>query len=245
MVNQETTEKLIVMRLRGMANAFREELQKPNTDLTFEERFGLLVDREWTLRQERSLQRRLKTAKLKQQQACLEDIDYQASRGLDRSLVRTLATCQWVRDHRNIILTGPTGIGKSYLACALANKTCREGFTAFYIRVPRLLQELAIAHADGRYFKVLHKLGKVNLLVLDDWGFSRLKESERKDFLEVIEERSHQGSILIASQLPLAKWHEHLGDPTIADAVLDRLIYNAYKLELRGASMRQRRSTLT
>lgn len=244
MLNEETIAKLLAMRLRGMANAFREELERPNRDLSFEERFGMLVDREWILRQDRSLQRRLKAAKLKQQ-GCMEDIDYQAPRGLDRSLMRSFTTCQWIKSHHNMIITGPTGVGKSYIACALANKACREGYTAFYIRIPRLFQELSIAKADGSYFRFLNKLSKVDLLVIDDWGFSLLNATERKDFLEVIEERNLRGSTLIASQLPIAKWYEHVGDPTIADAIMDRLVHSAHKLELKGTSMRKRRSNLT
>ena len=244
MVNEETIEKLIAMRMRGLAKAFREEMQSGTNDLTFEERFGFLVDREWTLRQEKKQQRRLKEAKLPQP-ACMEDLDLQTPRGLDRAFMRSLASCQWIRDNRNILLTGPTGVGKSYIACALANKACREGLSVLYIRVPRLFQELALSHADGSYFKFLGKLGKTNLLIIDDWGFSKLKESERMDLLEVIEMRSIQGSTLIASQLPVEKWHEHFDDPTIADAVLDRIIHNAYKLQLKGESMRKRRSDLT
>lgn len=244
MLNEETIEKLVAMRLRGMAKAFREELERPNHALSFEERFGMAVDREWTLRQERSLQRRLKAAKLKQQ-ASMEDIDYQTPRGLDRSLMRSFATCQWIRAGHNMIIIGPTGVGKSFIACALANKACREGYKAFYIRTPQLFQELAIARADGSYFKLLNKLSKVDLLVIDDWGFSRLTAEERKDFLEVIEERNLKGSTLIATQLPIAKWYEYVGDPTIADAIMDRLVHNAYKLDLKGTSMRKRRLNLT
>lgn len=244
MLNEETIEKLIAMRLKGMVNAFREELERPNSGLSFEERFGMLVDREWTLRQERSLARRLKAAKLKQQ-ACMEDIDYRTPRGLDRSLMRSFATCQWIKAQHNMIITGPTGVGKSFIACALANKACREGYTAYYVRTPRLFQELSIARVDGSYLKLLNKLSNMNLLVIDDWGFSRLTATERKDFLGIIEDRSLKGSTLISSQLPIANWHEHIGDPTIADAVMDRLVHNAYKLELKGASMRKRRSNLT
>jgi DNA replication protein DnaC len=228
-----------------MAKALEEQLQMTDLEgLTFEERLGLLVDRETTERQNRKLQTRLKKARLRLN-AALEDIDYRSPRGLDKSLILSLASCRWIKDHLNILITGPTGAGKSYLACALAQKACREGYRALYFRLPRLLQELAMARGDGRYGKVLTNLAKNDLLVIDDWGLVPLDDHGRRDVLEILEDRHDVRSTLVTSQLPLANWHETIGHPTLADAILDRLVHNAYKIPLKGESMRKKMKSLT
>ncbi len=175
----------------------------------------------------------------------MEDIDYRAPRGLDKALMATLASCRWVDEHLNVLITGPTGVGKSYLACALAHKACREGHSALYQRLPRLLQDLSLARGDGRYGALLTSLAKVDVLVLDDWGLAKLTEEHRRDLLELLDDRHGLRSTLVTSQLPVEHWHERLGDPTLADAILDRLVHNAYKLTLKGDSMRKKRSPLT
>jgi DNA replication protein DnaC len=245
MLNHPTLDKLQALRFTGMAKAFEEQLKLPDIDaLSFEERLGLLVDRELTERADRRLASRLKQAKLRQS-ACVEDIDFRHRRSLDKALMTKLATCQWLREHLNVIVTGPTGIGKSYLACALAHKACLEGFTALYARLPRLLEELAIARADGRYPKLLAAYAKTDLLVLDDWGLAPLNAEQRRDLLELLDDRHGLRSTLITSQLPVDQWHALIGDPTFADAILDRLIHNAYRLNLTGESLRKTRSCLT
>lgn len=241
----QTIEKLSQMKLHTMATAFQEQFEKPSlSDLSFEDRFAMIVDREWTAREDRKLTRRLKTARLKTQ-ATVEDIDYQHSRGLDKSVIRSLASCQWIRSHQNVIITGPTGIGKTYLAEAFPNKACREGFTAVYYRSTRLFGELQIARGDGSYFKLLAKLAKVDLLSVDDWAMDPLTEQERKDFLELMEDRHGLKSTLITSQYPVSKWHDRIGEPTTADAILDRIVHNAHKITLKGESMRKTRASLT
>lgn len=228
-----------------MADAIKQQLEQPSVqELSFEERIAMIVDREWLHRENRKLTRRLKAARLKQQ-AAVEDIDFRQPRGLDKSVMLTLSNCQWVRNHQNVIITGPTGIGKSYLAEALAQKACREGFTALYYRTPRLFSELAIARGDGSYSKLLIRLAKTELLVVDDWGLSYLTDAERRDFLEVMEDRHGISSTIITSQFPVAKWHELIGEPTLADAILDRIVHNAHKIVLKGESMRKIRSKLT
>jgi DNA replication protein DnaC len=207
MLNEQTLEKLYGLKLLGMAEAFKEQLQQPAIhDLSFAERFGLLVDRQWTFKEDCRRKRLLKNAKLKIN-ACLEDIDYRTPRGIDRSSLLSLAACSWIRDHQNLIICGPTGIGKTFLACALANKACREGYSAFYIRTPKLFYSLALSKADGSYGKMMTQLTKAHLLVLDDWGLAPLADSERRDLLEVIEDRHGTGSTLITSQLPVENWH--------------------------------------
>jgi len=240
MLNEQTFHKLYALKLFGMAEGFKELLQQPNlSDLSFEERFGLLVDRQWTFKEDCRLQRLLKDAKLKIQ-ACPEDLDYKNPRGIDKSLILRLLSCDWIQKHQNVIISGPTGVGKTFLACALAQKACREGYRAFYLRIPKLLYHLAIAKADGSYPKTMKKLLKTQLLVLDDFGLAPLTEPERRDLLEVIEDRHGTGSTLVTSQLPIENWHEHIGDPTIADAILDRLIHNAHRINLKGGSMRKK-----
>lgn len=245
MLHHPTLEKLSALRLTGMLKALEEQTTMPDIEaLSFEERLGLLVDRELTERDSRRLGTRLKKARLRHS-ACVEDIDYRAPRGLDKSLMASLATCRWVTEHLNLLITGPTGVGKSYLACALAHKACREGYTALYQRLPRLLQDLSLARADGRYPALLASLARVQVLVLDDWGLARLTDEHRRDLLELLDDRHGVRSTLVTSQLPVEHWHESIGDPTLADAILDRLVHNAYKLTLKGDSMRKRRTPLT
>jgi len=245
MLNEETYKQLMEMKLHGIAHAFNEYLNLTEKDaLTFEERFGLMVDREWTDRKERQLKYRLARAKLREE-ACVEDIDYRHPRGLDRALVAKLQSCDWIKEHHNLIITGPTGTGKTFLACALAHKACREGLSALYVRIPRLLQDLFISKGDGRYGKLLKSISKTDLLLLDDWGMSKITSEQSRDLLEIIDDRHALRSTLITSQFPVDHWHELIEDPTLADAILDRIIHNAYKINLKGDSMRKKRSKLT
>ena len=243
MLTHPTLEKLHALKLTGMAQALEEQINMPQIDsLDFEERLGLMVDREMTQRENRRLKTHLKKAKLRQN-ATIEDIDYRHPRGLDKTLMTKLASCTWISHHHNVLITGPTGCGKTFLACALAHKACREGYKSQYARVSRLLQDLHIAKGDGRYAKILSALAKTHLLVLDDWGLARLTDEQRHDLLEIIEDRHAIRSTIVASQLPLDKWHDVVGDPTLADAILDRLIHNAYKITLKGDSMRKTKLT--
>jgi DNA replication protein DnaC len=245
MLTHPTLEKLRTLRFNGMAHALEEQMHIPEIDsLSFEERLGLLVDREMTDRENRRLTTRLRKAKLRQS-ASVEDIDYRHPRGLDRSLLTRLQSCQWIREQHNLLIAGPTGTGKSFLACALAHKACREGYSAHYTRLPRMLQELHIAKADGRYGKLLTSYAKTDLLVFDDWGLSKFNQEQSHDILEILEDRHGLRSTLITSQFPVDTWHELIGDPTLADAILDRLVHNAYTINLKGESMRKKRSRLT
>lgn len=245
MLTHPTLEKLQALRLTGMARAFEDQQRLPEIDsLSFEERLGLLVDREMTDRENRRLKTRLHQARLRQQ-AALEDVDFRHPRGLDKSLIAQLGSCQWIAQHHNILITGPTGCGKTFLACALAHQACREGYTVRYLRLPRLFQDLQIAKGDGRYAKLLAALAKTDLIALDDWGIAPLADEQRRDLLEVLEDRHGFRSTLVAAQIPVDKWHAQIGDPTLADAILDRLIHNAYKLPLKGDSMRKLKSSLT
>jgi DNA replication protein DnaC len=244
MLNHPTLEKLHTLRFTGMLKALEEQRAQPEIDrLSFEERLGLLVDRELVERENRRLQTRLRKAKLRQQ-ASIEDIDYRARRGLDRSVVLRLAECRWIGAHQNVLITGPTGVGKSYLACALAHKACLSGYGALYTRLPRLLRELQIAKGDGRYSKELTKLSKIDLLVLDDWGLVKLTTAEQQDLLEVLEDRHGVRSTIVTSQVPVEHWHDTMTCPTLADAILDRLIHAAYRLELSGESLRREQADL-
>src|ERR1700688_3046832 len=240
MLNQPTIEKLHTMKMHGMADAFRAQLETTEShQLSFEERFALLVDQQWLWKENRALARRLRSAHLKEV-GVIEDIDYHHPRGLDRKLMRTLASSEWVRQNQNILLIGPTGIGKSWLGCALAQKACRDGFTILHKRVTELFRELAVAHVDGSIGRVLLKLSRVDVIVLDDFAMAPLRDSERRDFLEICDDRYQRRSMILTSQMPVAHWHEQIGDPTIADSILDRLVHNAHRIELHGESMRKK-----
>jgi DNA replication protein DnaC len=230
------------MKLFGMAKALEAQLDSNEYEpLSFLERLGLLVDNEQTNRENRSLQSRLRKAKLRQT-ACLEDLDTRSNRGIDRSLLTSLATSKWVQSNQNILIVGPTGVGKSYLACALAQKACRNGFTAMYDRASRLFQELAIAKGDGRYARMLATISRKHVLVIDDFAMTPLTDEQRRDLLEIAEDRYERRSTIITSQVPVENWHDAIGDPTFADAILDRLVHSAYKINLVGDSMRKRRN---
>ena len=245
MLTHPTIDKLETLRLSGMVGALREQWKTPDINqLSFEERLGLLTDREVDVRETKRLQSRLKKAKLRQS-ASLEDIDFRQPRGLDKSLVMKLADCQWISKHQNLIVTGPTGAGKSYLACAFAQKACREGYNTSYVRMSRLFEDLGLAKGDGRYSKILASFAKTDLLVLDDYGLAKLTREHRHDLLEILEDRYGVRSTLVTSQLPLEHWHEQVGDPTLADAIMDRLVHNAHKIQLKGGSMRKKSSNLT
>lgn len=245
MLHHPTLDKLQTLRLSGMHKALAEQAGIPEAErMSFEERLGLLADREITEREDRRLKTRLKRAKLKHN-ACVEDIDYRAPRGLDQALMLSLISCRWLGDGLNLIINGPTGVGKTWIACALAHKACREGYTAQYLRLPRLFEELSLAHSDGRFPKLMAGLAKTDLIVLDDWGLAKLSAEQRRDLLELLDDRHGNRSTLVTSQLPVDHWHESIGDPTLADAILDRLIHNAYRIDLKGESMRKRQAKLT
>ena len=245
MLNQQTIEKLHILKLTGMAEAFQEQTAQTDMDkLSFEERFGLIVDRQWTWKENCRLQRYLKNAKLKLN-ACVEDIDYKSARGIDQSVMLKLIACDWIRKNQNIIITGPTGVGKTFIACALANKACREGYRSFYVRSPRFSYQMVMARGDGSYGKMINKLSRSHVLVIDDLGLAPMADTERRDLLEVVEERHGHASTIVVSQLPVDHWHEQIGDPTIADAILDRLIHNSHKINLKGGSLRKKYANLT
>ena len=245
MLNHPTLDQLKTMRLHGMAQAFEEQLHHSNAEaLSFDDRLAFLVEREHTLRANRQLTNRLRRAKLKLQ-ATLEDLDLHARRGLDKTLLRELATARFIKDHLNILITGPTGVGKTYLACAIAHSACRNGFTARYLRLPRLLQDIVIARGDGSYPRFLVQLAKTDLIILDDWGLAPLNAEQRRDLLDILDDRHATRSTIVTSQLPVKQWHDIIGDPTLADAILDRLVHNAYTLNLKGESMRKKHNNLT
>ena len=242
MVIQETFEKLGDMKMHGFSRAFQEQLDGDGYDeLGFEERVSFLVDREWSDRETRRLTRRLQQAKLRDSSACVEDIDFRHPRGLERATVRRLGEGEWITKHRNVVVTGPTGTGKTYIGCALGQNACRAGHSVLYRRVPRLIDELAVARADGSYGKLLTRIGRTDVLILDDWGLTPLSDTGRRDLLEVIEDRHGHRSTMVLSQLPIKLWHKYIGEPMVADAILDRLVHNAHKIQLKGGSMRKER----
>ena len=245
MLLHPTLEKLTTMRFSGMAAALEEQMKMDGLeDIGFEERLGLLLDHEQAVRESRRLKTRLSKAKLRQN-GSIEDIDFRHPRGLDKSLVLRLSDCQWIKDHNNLIITGPTGVGKSFLGCAFAQKACREGFNTLYLRMTKLFEDLSLARGDGRYLKLLTSFAKADLLVLDDYGLLPLNQEQRHNFLEILEDRHDLKSTLVTSQLPIEHWHEQIGDPTLADAILDRLVHSAHKIKLKGDSMRKKKANLT
>jgi len=240
MLHHPTLDRLKALRLDGMAEAFAElQAQDRAAELSHAEWLGLLVDREEASRETKRYESRLRTANLRHVGACPEDVDYRARRGLDRGLFQALLTGKWIADKRNLILTGPCGVGKTWLGCALAHAACREGVTVLYKRLPRLFEDLDLAHGDGRFPKLFRAITKTQLLILDDWGPDTLTAAQRRDLMEIVEERYGRGSTMITSQLPVSAWHEVIGEPTFADAILDRIVHNAYRIELDGASMRK------
>jgi DNA replication protein DnaC len=240
MLTQPTLEQLSELRLPALARAWQAQHEDPSIhDLGFDERMALLVEAEWMDRQNKRLGRLLREAKLRIAGACLEDIDYAKERKLDRALIRQLATGRWIEAHQNVVITGATGVGKTYIACAFAQQACRRGHRALYRRAPRLFDELALARADGTYAKLLARFARTEVLVLDDWGLAPVKDAERRDLLEIMEDRHGARSTIWTSQLPVAQWHDHLGDPTLADAICDRLLHNAHRIVLQGPSRRK------
>lgn len=242
MLLHPTIENLKTLRLFGMAKALQNQFDQPQIEsLSFEERLGLMVDKEVSDRENRRLKTRLRNANLKQE-ASIENIDYKATRSIDKKLLFSLADCHWVKAHRNILIVGATGTGKTYLSCALAHKACLEGNTAYYCRLPRLLPELGMSRGDGSYNKKMKPLANTMVLILDDWGLAPLTDEQRRDLLEILDDRHEKCSTIVTSQLPIKLWHEAIGDKTLADAILDRLVHNAYRLELKGDSMRKTRA---
>jgi len=242
MLTPATMQTLRALGLVGMAEAVLAQAQQPDTQaLSFEERLGLLVDHEWTYRQNRRLARRLQEAKLPMA-ACVEDLEYYPGRGLDRALIQHLAKCTWVREHRACLICGATGTGKTFVAAAFGNAACRENFSTRYYRVPRLLSDLALAHADGSYPRLLARVARIEVLILDDWGLAALTAAEGREILEVLEDRTERHGTIVTSQVPVDGWHDLIASPTVADAILDRLIHHAHKLQLKGESMRKVRA---
>ncbi len=242
MLQEPTKTKLYAMKLNGMADAYEEQRgQSRIADLSFDERFALLVERQWIWKENRALTARLAHAHLKQP-ASIEDLDFTAARGLKRAIIDHLSPCDWVTHHQNLIITGPTGCGKTFVACALAHKACREGYRALYFYAPKLFRALSTATVDGSLTALLKKLAKAQVLVVDDWGLAKTDERQCREFLEILDDRHGQGSTVMTSQLPVSAWHEVVADPTVADALLDRLIHNAHRIELKGDSLRKRQS---
>ena len=238
MTREQTFDKLYRMKLHGMAKALEEQLKQPDmASLSFEERLAMLVDAQWLWRENRSLAIRLRSAKLKQQ-ASIEDINFRHPRQLDRSLIRSLSSCDWVRDRHNVAISGPSGIGKTFICCALLEKACREGFTTLYFRAEKFFRTLAVAYADGSFDKVLSKLSRLDVLAIDDWGIAPMGDRERRHLLEVLEDRNQARSTVITSKFPIDTWHEVVGSPTLADAVVERILTRAHKIELQGDSIR-------
>jgi DNA replication protein DnaC len=239
MLTNPTQEKLRALRLFGMLKALETQNEVPDVDkLSFTERFGLIVDTEYTERQNKALSKRLGSAKLKQQ-ACLEDIDFKAARNLDKRLITQLASCHWVQEALNILITGKTGTGKTYVACALANKACRAGFTSLYIRAPRLFHEITVTKVNNTYTRFLARLAKIDVLLIDDFALIPLSEEHCRDMLEITDDRCNKKSTIIISQLPVNTWHQTMANSTLADAILDRVVNNSYRLDLAGPSRRK------
>jgi DNA replication protein DnaC len=247
MLTNPTIETLKSLKLHGMIEALEEQQQTPALQgLSFEERIALIVDRERLWRDNQRRTRLLRGAHLKVTAACIEDINYKAARGLDKRQIATLASGEWVRRSQNLLISGATGSGKTWLACALAQQTCRQGASVLYWRVPRLIEALRVAHGDGSYTKFLKTIAKASLLVLDDWGLTALATQDRADLLEIFDDRINTGSTLVTSQLPVETWHAYLGEPTLADAILDRLVHHSHRIELKvpGDSLRKPREPL-
>lgn len=246
MLTEPTLEKLKTLKLDAMAAAWAEQQSSSSAaGLSFDERLGLLVDAEWLARENHRLVRLLREAKLKLAAACVEDIDYAAKRELDKAVVRQLATCRWVHEHQNVLITGATGTGKTYVACALAQQACRKGYRAIYRRASRLFDELALARVDGTYTRLLGRLARADVLIVDDWAMAPIKDQERRDLLDVMEDRYDTRSTIMTSQVPPQKWYEHLGEHNHADAICDRLLNNAHRLVLKGPSRRKGKETQT
>jgi DNA replication protein DnaC len=243
MLTHPTLDLLLNLGLHGMAKGFKDLDAQPETrSLEHAEWLALLLEHEKTLRQQKRFESRARAAKLRHA-ACVEDVDYRAVRGLDRALFLKLAMGDWIRERHNLLVTGPCGVGKSWLACALGNKACRDNFSVAYHRVPRLFAALALGRADGRYTKMLSAIARLDLLILDDWGPEPLDADQRRDLLEIVEDRYEARSIIVTSQLPVDHWYEIIGNPTIADAILDRLVHNAYRIELKGESLRKQKQS--
>ena len=241
MLTDQTMTHLYNMKLHGMADGYEEQRQQPQmAEIDFDERFGMLVDRQWRWREERALSTRLRNAKFKLT-ACMEDIDYRTSRGLKRAVMDPLRSGEWIGYHQNVILTGPTGTGKTFLACAIGTNACRAGYRVCYYVTTKLFRLLRHAHADGSYMRLTSRLAKTDLLIIDDWGMETLKASDYRDFLEILDDRQGMGSTLMTSQFPIDLWHDTIGNPTVADAILDRLVHNAHRIALKGESMRKHR----
>ena len=246
MLQQQCLKQLRHLKLSGMAHALEQQWTQPHTydDLSFDERMGLLVNQEMTSRANKRLQRLLKTARFKEP-ACMEEIDYAHPRGLKKSQLAVLLSGDWITKKQNLVITGPTGCGKTYLACAIGHHACHQDISVRYHRATRLFEMLTISHGDGSYLKLINQLAKTDLLIVDDWGLEKLTQSQRNDLLEIMEDRHGNKSTIVTSQLPTAKWHGFIGDATLADAILDRLLHNAHKINLKGESMRKARAVLT
>ncbi len=242
MLEQPMMDKLAAMRLHGMMESLQQQQKDAGIgELSFLERLAMLVDHQWNWRQNQALARRLQAAKLRGH-ACVEDIDFRAARGLDKSVIRALSKeSGWVKNHEHVFVLGPTGVGKSFVACALAQKACRDGYSAYYARAAALFRDLEIARADGSFRTLLARLSRIDVLVIDDWAMAPMKEQERRDFWEICEDRYQARSMILTSQMPVSKWHEQIGDPTVADGILDRMVHNAHRIEMRGDSMRKKR----
>ena len=242
MLEQPMMDKLAAMRLHGMMEALQQQQKEAGMgELSFLERLAMVVDHQWNWRQNQALARRLQAAKLRGN-TCVEDIDFRAARGLDKSVIRGLSKeSGWVKNHEHVFVLGPTGVGKSFVACTLAQKACRDGYSAYYVRATALFRDLEIARADGSFRTLLARLSRIDVLVIDDWAMAPMKEQERRDFWEICEDRYQVRSMILTSQMPVSKWHEQIGDPTVADGILDRLVHNAYRIEMRGDSMRKQK----